>query len=73
MVLNTKQIEPHFLFQFLPDLEIHREEERKNAAENQVAHLDLLISYIREKYASLSQRVNDLLQHDHIRLTLVSF
>ncbi|KUL79597.1 hypothetical protein ZTR_09476, partial [Talaromyces verruculosus] len=66
-------IEPHFLFQFLPDLEAHRKKETKAVAENQVAHLDLLISYIREKYASLSQQVNDLLQHGEITYDLLWF
>lgn len=59
------------MFQFLPDLEAHRKKETKAAAENQVAHLDLLIRYIREKYASLSQQVNDLLHHEEITYNLL--
>ncbi|EED11527.1 conserved hypothetical protein [Talaromyces stipitatus ATCC 10500] len=65
--------EPHFLFQFLPDLEAHREQKTKDTAENQVAHLDLVISYIREKYASLSQQIYDLLQHGEITYDLLWF
>ncbi|KAK9342182.1 hypothetical protein V1522DRAFT_440648 [Lipomyces starkeyi] len=52
---------------------VRREKKTKDAVENQVAHLDLLISYIREKYASLSQQVDDLLQHGEITYDLLWF
>lgn len=46
---------------------------QKDGAKNQVAHLDLLISYIRDKYASLSEQINDLLQHGEITYDLLWF
>jgi len=43
----------------------------REATSEEIAHLDLLISYVEEKYASLRQRLNALLQHGEITYDLL--
>jgi hypothetical protein len=43
----------------------------REATADEIAHLDLLISFVEEKYASLRQRLNALLQHGEITYDLL--
>ncbi|OJD26245.1 hypothetical protein ACJ73_02381 [Blastomyces percursus] len=65
------QIERNFLYNFLPDLEKYITEKGWDHADPCSKHVDLLIRYIKETYASTTQSLSPLLKKGEITYDLL--
>lgn len=67
------QIEQNVLFHFIPELEKYAEymKNGSNCDAGRLEHLGLLLDHVKHIHASISQRLDSMLQHGHITYDLL--